>query len=100
MSLTRHEENSILSKTKEYKCLLKKSVFNSFVLMNMSASKIQVCVTLYYHLLNFISEHRESFGQHWSRISDYDHMSFDALQVFVVKQIVNIVMKYKSYDEE
>ena len=79
---------------------MKKSVFTSYVLMNMCTSKIQNCVTIYYHLLEFIKEHRESFGQNWTRISEYDHISFDVLQVFVVKQIVNMVMKFKSYDEE
>ena len=68
--------------------------------MNMSTSQIQVCVTMYYHLLEFIKEHRESFGQNWSRISEYDHIAFDVLQVFVVKHIVNIVMKFRSYDED
>ena len=67
--------------------------------MNMTTSKIQQCVTIYYHLLEFIKEHREGFCQYWTRISDYDHISFDVLQVFVVKQIVNMVQKFKSYDE-
>lgn len=68
--------------------------------MNMSTSKIQECVTVYYHFLKFIEEHRDSFGQNWSRISDFDHIIFEAIENFVIKQIFNIIMKYKSYDEE
>lgn len=85
MDLTPSENKSIHLKIGEYKCLLKKSVFLSYILMNMSVDKVQKCVTVYIHFLAFIEKHKPEFGNNWNRIIDYDNIAFDVIQVFVVK---------------
>ena len=41
--------------------MMKKTVYLSFIFMNMSTAKIQSCVTIYIHFLNYIKDQKEKF---------------------------------------
>jgi hypothetical protein len=99
MNLTQQEERSIEFKKYEYKAMLHKSVYITYILMNVSTGKIKQVMNVYTNFKTYCSQMKAKLQQH-ERISDNDHMATEAIGVFVVQLLINALQKYQSKKPE
>ena len=92
MNLTKQEENSLMQKMEEYKTLVKKSTFLHFMLMNMDSTRIHLVIDTYLCFRKYTKQIAEGGKiSNLERISDFDTIGFDVIQVFIIQHIQNMV---------
>jgi len=96
MNMTMNELKSIETKQLEYKALLRKSVFISFVLMNLHTRKIRDVLKVYHHLNLAIRQQKQQFQSYEERIGDFDSIPLDAIRVFVTQLLITLTCKHSS----
>ena len=99
MNLTQQEERSIEFKKYEYKAMLHKSVYITYILMNVSTGKIKQVMNVYTNFKTYCSQMKAKLQQH-ERISDHDPIATDAIGVFIVQLLINALQKYQSKQPE
>ena len=99
MNLTQQEERSIEFKNYEYKAMLHKSVYITYILMNVSTSKIKQVMNVYTNFKTYCSKMKAKLQQH-ERISDHDPIATEAIGVFIVQLLINALQKYQSKQPE
>ena len=80
-----------MTKQLEYKALLKKSVYLIYMLMNMTTTHIHKVIAVYVMFKCKSSSYEEKFGNSNHRISDFDSIGYDIIQVFVIMHTVNML---------
>lgn len=95
MQLTQGEQKSITYKQNEYKILLKKSLYLTFMFINTDVNNIKASLSVYLLFKNYCDELKEKVTN-YARISDYDSMSYEIIQIFVFNLLINILFKYRS----
>ena len=79
--------------------MLRKSVFITYILMNVSTGKIKQVMNVYTHFKTYCSQMKAKISQH-ERVSDYDPIATDAIGVFIVQLLINALHKYQSKQPE
>ena len=78
MSLTPSENKSIESKMNEYRGLLKKSVYLTFMFINMNVAKIKDVLNVFATFRKYCSDLRAKLPN-YSRIGDFDNIAIEIL---------------------
>lgn len=78
MSLTQSETRSIAAKTEEYKCLLKKSVYLTFMFINMNVCKIKDVLNVYATFKKYCADLKAKFAS-YARIGDFDNIAIEII---------------------
>jgi len=97
MNLNEKEEMNLMMRLEEYKGLLKKTVYVSYIMLNCKTKSVKNVFNVFNTLMHKIVEQKIRYkGKAFKRISDYDNIVSEIIQVFIVKLLVNLQMKYKS----
>jgi hypothetical protein len=100
MSLTTTERQSIGNKQIEFTILLQKSVQLTYLMLNINNTK-QIKQSLFV-FNNYTSETAslvEKYGVNYSRLKDYDQIAYEIFQVFLIKLLLNMLLKFSSRDQ-
>lgn len=100
MSLTPQERANLQGKQREFKELLKKAELIIFIMQNLTPRKIR-------HVFQAINTYtarsvllQQQMQNHYSRIGDCDPFKAELLQVFILRLLINMVLKCKSSKPE
>mmetsp|Transcript_4439 Transcript_4439/g.7561 ORF Transcript_4439/g.7561 Transcript_4439/m.7561 type:complete len:146 (-) Transcript_4439:643-1080(-) len=95
--LTKSEYNSLISRTMEFRSLLKKACLLNFLLFNLRMDRLADVVKVYSFFDNYVIQLKQktvSFYQ--KKMGEYDTISFDYLKIVVMLHLVNLLQKFRS----
>ena len=75
--------------------MLHKSVYITYILMNVSTCKIKQVINVYTNFETYCSQMKAKLHKH-ERISDHDPIAIIVIGVFIVKLLINALQKYQS----
>lgn len=99
LSLTQQEQISIQTKQSEYKELLKKAEIIVFIMMNFN-TKMVAHIFQAYMAMNRRSVLLTAQMQHYARISNYDSICQEIIQVYIVRLLLNMSVRFTSEKKE
>lgn len=68
-------------------------------MMNTCTKNIKNVLNVFTIMMMSIAEQKKRFQQ-YARINDYDTIVSEVIQVFIIKLIINLVVKYRSEDDK
>jgi len=97
MQLNKQESTSLNLKQFEFKSFCKKSIYLTYIFINMTPTKIKEILGIYYQFQLSCRELKQALQQQsYARIQDYDNIAHEVLSIFVLNLIVNTYLKYQS----
>lgn len=67
-----------------------------YMMMNINTAGIKTTLNVYFWLQKFTANLKQKHGGSYQRISDWDRITNEIVQIFMVKLMINLVFKYKS----
>ena len=94
--LSPNEDAQLQQRQVEYKDLMKKALMLQYMMMNINAKHIKVTLNVYVWLQRFTQGLKQKHGNHYQKIGDWDRISNEIVQIFMIKLIINMSQKYTS----
>ena len=66
----------------------------------MDMNQVQNVFNVYFKFKRFCDECKQKFSHNYSRINDFENISFEIIQMLSLNLIINTYIKYKSSKEE
>jgi hypothetical protein len=96
IDLTDRELVSLQTKQNEFKELLKKAEIIVFIMQNLNAQNIRHIFQAIRTFGNRTKTLEQTIAQYKERIADYDQITKEVMQVFIIRLIINMVLKART----